>query len=224
MSWNLTQPNAIYDIYGRSLDASLVTTEILISDDIHTDSIEVNGESVPTIATTAEVNAGTSTTKAIAPESAASLGFQSYNKIHGVFYGFSGSYNNASTDLNITNGAQWYTSGISIISPAIIRISSLNKKTTLSIIASIQSTLTTAGQVFNLDIQNNNTDPSDPIVRCGTYLITSSSSQTSFTSSLFGLVDIDNNIVDLVIKITSINLNGGSSIAVSNTNLLITEL
>lgn len=227
MSWEILQPNN-YDIYANTLIArnanvGIITTDSLTANHIECQELFVNGEQFEpvTIATTAEVNTGTSTTTAICPLTASQLGYQSYNKQHGIFYGFSGSYSTGATTINTTNGSQWYTSGITIPSAGILTINSIGKKSTYMMYASIQSSLTTSGQRFDLKIMNLN--PS-PIVRSNTYLLTSGSSTTSYTSTLSGIVDVDNDIVDLIISIQNININGGSPIVLGNTVMTITEL
>lgn len=229
MAYNLSVPNTIYNIYGKSLtmsdlNADTLTATTITGTTINGTQINQNGQPVPTIATTDETNTGSSTTKAICPLTATQLGYQSFNKQHGIFYGFSGSYSTGATQLNTTNGSQWYTTGITIPSAGIITLNSLGRKSTYSIVANVQSNMTTSGQRFDLKIQNLNTGPSDPIVRSNTYLLTSGSSTTVYTSLLSGLVDINNAIVDLIIAITNINLNGGSAIVLGNATLMITEL
>lgn len=210
MATNLTQTNTIYDIYGRTINGK---------------DIIKDGSSVPRVATTAECDAGTGSDTAVSPNSAATLGYQSFYKTHGIFYGFSGSYGASSTNLNITNGSKWYTSSITEQSASIARVSSLNKRSTYLITGMIQFNLGTTGQIFNLDLQNANTGVSDPIIRSGVVATTSVAGLTTYYSILSGVVDVNNGIVDVTIRITSINLNGGGSVLVStNSHLTITEL
>lgn len=137
-------------------------------------------------------------------------------------FGFSGSYINSSTALNINNGTRILSSGITMTTNSIATINNLGKTSSYLITAYVQFSLTT-GQNMTLWLVNPNTTPTIVTQPVATAFVTG---QTVYTVMLQGLVpELTNNIMDISVAISSINIGGSPNITVSsNSSLVISEL